>query len=157
MLYNWAVENVHDVACIAGIYPVTNLESWPGLDDEQLQRAYRMSEAQLRKHLQENNPIDRLAALAQANVPLLHLHGDADKVVPLQQNTVEFARRYHALGGKADVEIVHGKGHEEVPEYFESERLVDFLLRFLSTSTPKASLVWPRPPDEASPLYGGFA
>jgi hypothetical protein len=36
------------------------------------------------------------------------------------------------LGGKADVEVIHGKGHEEVPEFFESERLLDYLLRFLS-------------------------
>ncbi|MGD0225476.1 MAG: prolyl oligopeptidase family serine peptidase [Terriglobia bacterium] len=132
MLYNWAVEHPHDVGCIAGIYPVTNLESWPNLGGERIQQAYGMSEAELRKHLRKNNPIDRLAPLARAHVPIFHIHGDADKVVSLQQNTLEFASRYNALGGKADVEVIHGKGHEEVPEFFESERLLDYLLRFLS-------------------------
>jgi len=32
MLYNWAVEHPDSVGGIAGIYPVGNLRSWPGLD-----------------------------------------------------------------------------------------------------------------------------
>ena len=32
MLYNWAVENPESVAGIAGIYPVCDLRSYPGLD-----------------------------------------------------------------------------------------------------------------------------
>ena len=32
MLYNWAVENLEAVACIAGIYSVCDLRSYPGLD-----------------------------------------------------------------------------------------------------------------------------
>ena len=128
MLYNWAVEHPRDVGCIAAIYPVTNLEGWPDLGGEKIQRAYGTNEAQLRKHLSKNNPIDRLAPLARARVPIFHIHGDADKVVPLEQNSLDFARRYNDLGGKAEVEIVHGKGHEEVPEFFQSERLLDFIL-----------------------------
>ena len=128
MLYNWAAEHALDVGCIAGIYPVTNLESWPSLGGEKIQHAYGMSEAELRQHLKQNNPIDRLAPLAHAHVRILHLHGDADKVVPLEQNTLELVRRYKALGGQAEVEVIHGKGHEEVPEYFQSQRLLDFIL-----------------------------
>ena len=134
MLYNWAVEHAHNVGCIAGIYPVTNLEGWPGLGGERIQQAYGMSEAELRKHLGKNNPIDRLAPLARAKVPIFHIHGDADQVVPLEQNTLELVRRYKAMDGEAEVEVIHGKGHEEVPEFFQSERLFDFLLRFLSRS-----------------------
>jgi len=129
MLYNWAVEHARDVGCIAGIYPVTNLAAWPNLGGERILKAYGMSEAELRKHLSKNNPIDQLGPLARAHVPIFHLHGDADKVVPLEQNTLELARRYKALGGQAEVEVIHGKGHEEVPEYFQSERLLEFLLR----------------------------
>jgi hypothetical protein len=36
MLYNWAVEHAHNLGCIAGIYPVTNLESWPNLGGERI-------------------------------------------------------------------------------------------------------------------------
>ena len=96
-----------------------------------------MSEAELRKHLRQNNPVDRLAPLARARVPIFHIHGDADKVVSLPQNTLELVKRYKALGGEAEVEVVHGKGHEEVPAFFQSERLIDFLFRFLSPSRPE--------------------
>jgi pimeloyl-ACP methyl ester carboxylesterase len=91
-----------------------------------------MSATEMRKHLGKNNPIDRLAPLARATVPIFHIHGDADKVVPLDQNTLELARRYKALGGNAEVDVVPGKGHEEVPEFFQSEQLLGFLLRYLN-------------------------
>ena len=44
--------------------------------------------------------IERLAPLAKAGVPVLHVHGDRDRVVPLDDNSAEFARRYRALGGE---------------------------------------------------------
>ena len=140
MLYNWAVEHAHNIGCIAGIYPVTNLEGWADLGGERIEQAYGMSEAELRMHLRKNSPIDRLAPLARAKVSIFHIHGDADKVVPLEQNTLEFVRRYKTLGGEAEVEVIHGKGHEEVPEFFQSGRLLDFLLRFLTPSTPGGNI-----------------
>jgi hypothetical protein len=132
ILYNWAAEHPRNVRCIAGIYPVTNLDSWADLGGEKIQKAYGMSEAELRVHLHKNNPIDRLAPLARDHVPIFHVHGDADKVVSLEQNPLELARRYNALGGKVEVEVIHGNGHEEVPEFFESERLLDYLTRHLN-------------------------
>ena len=89
MLYDWAAEHANNVRCIAGIYPVSNLESYPGLGSKRLQTAYGLNEAELREHLRQNNPIDRLAPLARARVPIFHIHGDADKVVSLPQNTLE--------------------------------------------------------------------
>jgi dipeptidyl aminopeptidase/acylaminoacyl peptidase len=139
MLFNWAPEHPHDVGCMAGIYRVTNLAGWPDLGGEKIQQAYGMSETELRKHLAKINPIDRLAPLARAQVPLFLIHGDADTVVPLTQNTLEFSRRYKALGGKVDVEVVHGKGHEEVPEFFHSQSLLEFLLQFLDAGAFKVS------------------
>ena len=132
MVYNWAVEHPREVGCIVGIYPVTNLAGWPHLGGDRILKAYGMSEAEMRKHLGKNDPIDRLAPLARAKVPIFHIHGDADKVVPLDQNTLELARRYKALGGSAEVDVVPGKGHEEVPEFFQSEQLLGFLLRYLN-------------------------
>lgn len=128
MLYNWATsgENATRVQCIGGIYPVCDLRSYPGL--ARASRAYGMTERELRSHLQEHNPIDRLAPLATAGVPILHLHGDADKVVPLEANSAELARRYHALGGKMKLIVIKGQGHAEVPAYFQSKALLDFFL-----------------------------
>jgi len=127
MLYNWAAEHAQSVACIGGIYPVCDLRSYPGL--ERAAPAYGMTAAELESHLAEHNPIDRLAPLAAARVPILHLHGNADKVVPLEANSAELIRRYKTLGGPGELEIIEGKGHAEVPEFFHSERLLEFFTR----------------------------
>jgi len=127
MLYNWAAEHPAQVKCIGGTYPVCDLTSYPGL--AKACSAYGMSESELRSHLAENNPIDRLAPLAQRKVPVFHMHGDRDDVVPLEENSAELARRYRALGGPVELLIVEGKGHAEIPEFFESQKMVDFFVK----------------------------
>jgi hypothetical protein len=127
MHYNWAAEHPDQVQCIGGIYAVCDLSSWPGLDVAA--PAYGLSPTELGERLAENNPIDRLAPLAAKRVPIFHLHGDVDTLVPLERNSAELVRRYRALGGPGEVEIIQGKGHQEIDEYFESQRLVDFFLR----------------------------
>jgi pimeloyl-ACP methyl ester carboxylesterase len=126
MLYNWAVEHPERVLCIGGIYPVCDLTSYPGLT--RAAPAYGMTADQLRASLDRHNPVERLKPLAEIKVPILHLHGDEDKIVPLDLNSGELVRRYTALGGAADLHVVRGKGHEEVDEFFRSRRLVDFFV-----------------------------
>lgn len=126
MLYNWAVEHPESVACAVGIYPVCDLRSYPGL--ERACGAYGLTRDQLAAALAEQNPIERLAPLAKAGVPVLHVHGDSDRVVPLDDNSAEFARRYRALGGEMTLLVVPGKGHQVCPEFFRCQPLVDFLI-----------------------------
>lgn len=126
MLYNWAVEHAEEVQCIGGIYTVGNLESYPGLDKASV--AYGIARNELARHLSEYNPIDRLTPLARTKVPIFHIHGDADKIVPLEKNAGELVKRYQALGGIAQLVIVHGKGHEVCPEFFQSQALLDFFI-----------------------------
>lgn len=125
MLYNWAALHPDQVQRIAGIYTVCDLRSYPGLKNAA--GAYQMTEEQLAAELSRHNPIDLLAPLAKAKVPILHIHGDKDKVVPLEKNSGELATRYRALGGRMELVVVPGKGHEEVDEFFTSERFVTFL------------------------------
>jgi len=125
MLYNWAVENPGRVSCIAGIYTVCDLRSYPGL--QQACGAYGLSAANLEARLAEHNPIERLAPLANAGVPILHVHGDADTVVPLERNSGELARRYRALGGKMRLIVIHGRGHQVCDEFFHCQALADFV------------------------------
>lgn len=127
MLYNWAAENPRKVKCIAGIYPVCDLRSYPGL--AQAAPAYGMTEQELASHLTENNPIDRLGPLAKAKVPIFHIHGDSDTVVPLDRNSLVVFDRYKALGGKMELVVVKGKGHAEIPEFHQSDALLKFLLK----------------------------
>jgi hypothetical protein len=126
MHYNWAAENPGRVACIAGIYPVCDLRSWPSL--AQAAPAYGMTEQGLASHLTEHDPIDRLAPLAKARVPIMHLHGNVDTVVPLDRNSAVLAQRYRQLGGDIQVIIVPGRGHQVCPEFFHCQTLVDFVI-----------------------------
>ncbi len=135
MWYNWAVENPEKVACIGGIYPVCDLTSYPGL--AATAKAYGMTSEELTAQLAQHNPIERLAPLAKAKVPILHLHGDNDKVVPLEKNSGELIKRYQALDGPGELSVIAGKGHAEIAEFFESEKLLEFFLKHgKSTSLP---------------------
>ena len=134
MLYNWAVENPDSVVCVAGIYPVCNLSSYPGLN--RACGAYGMTTEQLADKLAEHNPIDRLAPLAKAKVPIFHIHGDSDKVVPLEKNSAELAKRYGELGGKMTLNIVKGQGHNMWPGWFQCQELVDFMIAHAGEERP---------------------
>ncbi len=139
MLYNWAVEHSRLVACVGGTYTVCDITSYPGIPIAA--PVYGMTDVEFKEHLKENNPIDRLEPLARKKVPVFHIHGDGDTVVPLETNSAKLVERYKALGGPADIEVIHGKGHEEVAEFFENHKMVDFFVRH----------AWPQPPDAQRP------
>jgi len=132
MLYHWAVENPDRVACVAGIYTVCDLTHWPGLT--RAAEAYGTAEPEFARGLVEHNPIERLAPLAAAGVPILHVHGDSDAVVPLERHAGELVRRFTQLGGAARLITVPGKGHEVVPAFFRCQALVDFLIEHARAS-----------------------
>lgn len=132
MLYNWAAEHPQFVAGIAGIYPVCDLESFPGI--AKACAAYEMTEAQLTASLRQHNPIDRLAPLAAAKVPIYHIHGDSDRVVPLARNSALLQRRYTELGGTMVLETIEGKGHDMWRGWFENQVLVDFVIEHARTA-----------------------
>lgn len=127
MLYNWAAENPDKVAAIAGIYPVGNLASWPGLD--KAAKAYGMRASELEEALADHNPIDRLVPIAEADVPILHLHGDKDSVVPLGEHSGLIRERYGKLGGPMQLIVIPGGGHDLKPHWFRNQELVDFVIQ----------------------------
>lgn len=57
------------------------------------------------------NPIDRLAPLAKAKVPILLVYADSDPVVPHRENGEVLYDRYKALGGPVERIIKPGLGH----------------------------------------------
>ena len=126
MTLAWAAENPDKVAAFVGIYPVCNLTSYPGL--AKAAGAYNLTPTELQTHLAEHNPIDRLAALAKAGVPLFAIHGDIDKVVPLELNSGLMRERYTALGGTMQLVTPLGQGHNMWPGFFQCPELVTFVL-----------------------------
>ena len=127
MTLGWAAENADKVGGFAGIYPVCNLASWPGL--KKASAAYQMTPQELESCLTQHNPTDRLAELAKAQVPLFAIHGDIDKVVPLEANSGELAKRYKALGGEMQLIVPKGQGHNMWQGFFQCQELVDFVIR----------------------------
>ena len=109
MLLCWACENADKVGGFAGIYPVCNLASYPGID--KAAPAYGLTADELQSQLARHNPPDRLEALAKAAVPIFAIHGDVDEVVPLEKNSGLIATRYVALGGEMDIVVPKGQGH----------------------------------------------
>ncbi len=134
--YNWAAENPDCVACIYGDAPVCDFKSWPGgwgtgqgsrSEWKKLLQAYGFRSDEEAKAY-PNNPVDRLEPLALAGVPLLHIYGEADKVVPWQENTAVVAQRYRKLGGSITLIAKPGVGHH--PHGLVDVRpIVDFIVR----------------------------
>ena len=125
MLLSWAADNPEKVAAFAGIYPVCNLASYPGL--AKAAPAYGLATDQLAAHLPEFNPVDRLAPLVAARIPLFAIHGDADKLVPLEANSALLKQRYTALGGAMELIVPPGQGHNLWPGFFQCAELVAFV------------------------------
>lgn len=118
IIYNWAAQNPDKVSCIYGDAPVCDFKSWPGGKGtgkgspgawKQCLDAYGLTEEEALEY--RGNPIDRLEPLAKAGIPLLHVVGDADDVVPVAENTAILEQRYLELGGS--IEVIHkpGVGH----------------------------------------------
>lgn len=126
MLYNWAAEHPESVACITGIYPVCNLESYPGIEKASI--AYNMTQDQLKKNLAYHNPVERLHGLAKEGVPILFIHGDSDEVVPLEMNSGKMAERYSKLGDEVILIVPKGQGHNMWQGFFQCQELVNFII-----------------------------
>ncbi|MFM7056790.1 MAG: alpha/beta hydrolase family protein [Planctomycetota bacterium] len=131
--YNWAAAYPERVSCIFGDAPVCDLKSWPmGFGSgkrsdgevEKLLAVYGVTteEDLLKRAL---NPADRLQSLAKARIPILHVSGDADEIVPLKENTGLIQERYRQLGGSMQVIIKPGAGHVHGLE--DSTPIIEFI------------------------------
>ena len=140
-MYNWAAEHPESVACLAGIYPVCNLASYPGM--KSAAGKYGMSQEVFARELKKHNPIDRLAPLAKAKVPIYHNTGDVDTLVPPKDNSFLVEKRYKSMGGQMTVTIFEGQGHNYWTGFFEDQAMADFIMKHAKKTT--AALV-ERPP-----------
>ena len=115
---NWGARHPDRVACIYNDAPVCDFKSWPAGfgkakgspgDWERCLAVYKLTEAEAREY--KLNPVDNLAGLAKAKVPLLHVCGDADEAVLMEENTRLVEKRYRELGGPITVIAKAGVGH----------------------------------------------
>jgi pimeloyl-ACP methyl ester carboxylesterase len=100
--YAWAIENPDKVSCIYAENPV------------------------LRSNMAKTQPLDNLAPLAKAGVPLLHVCGSLDPW--LADNTRVVEKRYKELGGQITVIIAEGEGHYLLGPR-DTKPVVDFITK----------------------------
>jgi len=135
IIFNWGNANAEKVACIYGDAPVCDFKSWPGgiytgkgskSDWKICKEQYGFSE---KIALQFNgNPIDHLENIARLKVPILNVVGDADKVVPVSENTALLEKRINELGWK--MEVIHKPGVGHHPHSLKDPLpIVDFILK----------------------------
>jgi len=110
-IYNWAKKNPEKVACIYAEAPVCDFKSWPAgfgigsgsLNDwNSLKKEYGFDSDDEAKAY-TNNPVDNLESLAKAKIPVLHMVGLYDKIVPPGENTFLLINKYIRQGGIATV------------------------------------------------------
>ena len=135
--YRWAARHPERVACIYADTPVCDFKSWPlgrgkGIGSKatwtQLLKEYELTEQQALAF--DKNPIDVLAPLAKANIPLLHIVSLNDVVVPPAENTFILAKRYRELGGKIEIIEVEKGTDKSNGHHFahpDPERVADFI------------------------------
>jgi pimeloyl-ACP methyl ester carboxylesterase/lysophospholipase L1-like esterase len=132
--FNWAALHPD---CVAGLYvdaPVCDFKSWPGGkgvgpgspgDWQALLKVYGLTEEQALAY--DKNPVDNLAPLAKAKIPILAVIGDADEVVPVSENINLVEARYQALGGK--IRVIRKPGGKHHPHSLRDPApIVDFVV-----------------------------
>ena len=79
-------------------------------------------------HLTEYNPVDNLQGLIGNKIPIFCVHGDADTVVPLPDNSGLLQERYQSAGGSITLKIIPGEGHKVSSSFFECAELAAFVI-----------------------------
>jgi len=125
MHYNWAAQHPDQVLCIGANQPVIDLALFPGM--EEAAKAYGMPLEEFTAVYREHNPIDNLALLAGRSIPIFHIVGEADALLPLEHQ-IEMRDRYVALGGDLRLLAKPGIPHGLLPELLEDMRMYEFFM-----------------------------
>jgi pimeloyl-ACP methyl ester carboxylesterase len=137
--HRFASDHPDKVSVIYGDAGVCDIRSWPGGaaagrkgkgspgDWAEVKKLYGFAD-DAAALAWTGNPVDTLAPLAKAGVALIHVVGDADDVVPPEENGLVVAERYRALGGT--VELIHKPGIGHHPHGLDDPApVVEFVIR----------------------------
>jgi sialidase-1 len=128
-VFNFAKKYPWRVSCIYAEAPVCDIKSWPGgfgkgkgsaTDWQLVMKAYNFKDEAEAKAFSDN-PVDNLERLADAKVPLLHMIGLNDEIVPPDENTFILVDRYIRLGGIATIVPCTGGRQELNGHHFDIE------------------------------------
>ncbi len=135
IVYNWASKNTDKVACIYADAPVCDIKSWPGglyngegspPDWQTCLKAYQLDENSVLDFT--DIPVNNAIKVAQAKIPVIHVCGLADTVVPYSENTEILAKNFKNAGGEIELILKEGVGHH--PHSLENpEPILNFILK----------------------------
>jgi|GEM_PF-1241384 len=108
--YAWAIANPDKVSCIYGENPV------------------------LRSNMSKTQPLDDLAPLAKAGVPLFHVCGSLDPWLETQTKLAQ--KRYQVLGGRITVVIKQGESHYPLGPK-DQQPVVNFIIKSFADARRK--------------------
>jgi pimeloyl-ACP methyl ester carboxylesterase/lysophospholipase L1-like esterase len=146
-IYNWGSANPDKVACIYADAPVCDIRSWPGGKGtgkgtpEEWQahlKAYGITEETADSF--SGMPVYNCVSLAKAHVPVLHVCGAADDVVPIGENTYILEKNFREAGGNIKVIVKEAIGHH--PHSLKDPAPI---VRFILSNTNPALLDSPLP------------
>lgn len=148
-IYNWALQNPEKVSCIYADAPVLDLKSWPGgkgkgpgsvAEWETFKKDYNLTEEEAISF--KNSPLDNAVKIAKLRIPLLHVVGDADEIVPGDENTGPFEAAIIAAGG--NITVIHKPGIKHHPHSLANPTpIVNFILSSTGMKTHFASIAAP--------------
>ncbi|GAB3908389.1 GDSL-type esterase/lipase family protein [Mucilaginibacter boryungensis] len=135
-VYNWAAENPKKVAFVYADNPVLDLKSWPGgkgkgpgsaTNWETFKKDYQITSEEGVASF-ANSPIDKIKKIVKGKYPMLHVCGDADETVPMEENTLPFEQKVKALGG--NITVIHKpNGHHHPHSLPNPTPIVDLILK----------------------------
>jgi pimeloyl-ACP methyl ester carboxylesterase len=133
-VYNWASKNTDKVTCIYADAPVCDIKSWPGgmgrgegskPDWEKLLDAYELDEEAAMGY--EDIPLFNAYSVAQAKIPVIHVCGALDDVVPMEENTYLLMDLFEKNGSNIHLILKDSVGHH--PHSLEDPApIVSFIL-----------------------------
>jgi lysophospholipase L1-like esterase len=116
--FNYAAKYPEQVKLLYLDAPVLDIRSWPGgkgagtgaeAEWAECLAVYGLTEET--SALARISPIDRIDELADTNIPVVIVAGDADIPVPIGENAAPFAELYRKLGGTVSLIVKPGVGH----------------------------------------------
>jgi len=135
IVYNWASKNTDKVFSIYADAPVCDIKSWPGgmysgsgspEDWKLCLKAYNLDTISVKTF--KDIPINNCVSIAKAGIPVLHVYGDADTIVPFNENTRLLADNFKKAGGTIEIIRKEGIGHH--PHSLKDPKpIVDFILK----------------------------
>jgi len=133
-IYRWAAKYPERVAGIYADAPVLDLKSWPGgkgqgmfssIDWELFKNDFGFTSEREAMNFR-GNPLDLADTIAKSGFPMLHIVGDADDVVPVNENTEPFEKKVKEYGGS--IKVIHKPGIGHHPHSLpDPQPIVDFV------------------------------